>query len=159
LEAHQQNTLLQLDPAGFPGAGWYRDNQGFYYRASAVSRLERLSGLTGLGLASGTVVEDEVVTERLVYYTGINNLLGMVGALGCAGLGDERDLLGIAAQVLRPLRGHRPVDLLLDAAALSCKANLLTRAADMDELIGDLSTQSVYVHIPNPFRSRTGAAA
>ena len=156
LEAHQQNTLIQLDPAGYPGAGWYRDNQGFYYRESAVEGLESLSGIRDLGVASRTVVPDDVVTERLVYYAGINNLMGMVGALGCAGLGEERDLLGQAADVLRPLRGHRPVDLLLDAAALSCKANLLTRAAGMDELSGALATQSVYVEIANPFAARGG---
>jgi siderophore synthetase component len=159
LEAHQQNTLIQLDPAGYPGAGWYRDNQGFYYRESAVESLESLSGLTDLGRASETVVPDDVVTERLVYYAGINNLMGMVGALGCAGLGEERDLLGQAADVLRPLRGHRPVDLLLDAPALSCKANLLTRTAGLDELVGALETQSVYVEIANPFAARSGPGA
>ena len=38
LEGHQQNTLIQLDEHGYPGAGWYRDNQGFYYRASRDRR-------------------------------------------------------------------------------------------------------------------------
>jgi siderophore synthetase component len=156
LEAHQQNTLIQLDPTGYPGAGWYRDNQGFYYRESAVEGLESLSGLAGLGRASETVVPDDVVTERLVYYAGINNLMGMVGALGCAGLGPERELLGRAADVLRPLRGHRPVDLLLDAPTLSCKANMLTRTAGLDELVGALATQSVYVEIANPFAACGG---
>jgi siderophore synthetase component len=33
---------------------------------------------------------------------------------------------------------------------LRCKANLLTRAAGLDELVGELATQSVYVEIPNP---------
>jgi siderophore synthetase component len=151
LEAHQQNTLIQLDAAGYPGAGWYRDNQGFYYRASRIEHLEAVSGIDGLGRASETVVADDVVTERLLYYVGINNLLGMVGALGCAGLAEERELFGVAADLLAPLRGHRPVDLLLGAETLRCKANLLTRAADLDELVAELSTQSVYVEIANPF--------
>ena len=151
LEAHQQNTLIQLDASGYPGAGWYRDNQGFYYRASRIEHLEAVSGIPALGQASDTVVADDVVTERLLYYVGINNLMGVVGALGCARIASERELLGLAAELLAPLRGHRPVDLLLGAQTLRRKANLLTRAADLDELVGDLATQSVYVEIANPF--------
>ena len=150
LEGHQQNTLIQLDEQGYPGAGWYRDNQGFYYRASRIEELAGLAGDPELGKASDTVVADDVVTERLLYYVGINNLFGMIGALGCAGLAEERDLLRVARDELSVLRGHRPTDLLLEAATLRCKANLLTRAAGLDELVGDLATQSVYVEIPNP---------
>lgn len=151
LEAHQQNTLIQLDAFGYPGAGWYRDNQGFYYRASRIEHLEAVGGIPQLGQASETVVADEVVTERLLYYVGINNLMGVVGALGCARIASERELLGVAAELLAPLRGHHPVDLLLGAESLRRKANLLTRAADLDELVGDLATQSVYVEFANPF--------
>src|SRR6185312_7857760 len=150
LEGHQQNTLIQLDEHGFPGAGWYRDNQGFYYRASRIAELAQLAGEPELGQASSTIVADDVVTERLIYYVGINNLLGLVGALGCAGLADERELLGLAREQLAVLRGHRPTDLLTTAATLRCKGNLLTRAAGLDELVGELATQSVYVEIPNP---------
>lgn len=161
LEAHQQNTLIQLDAFGYPGAGWYRDNQGFYYRESRIEHLEAVSGIPRLGRASDTVAADGVVTERLLYYVGINNLMGVAGALGCARIASERELLGLAADLLAPLRGHRPVDLLLGARTLRRKANLLTRAADLDELVGDLATQSVYVEFANPFfgidrRTRAG---
>ena len=157
LEAHQQNTLVQLDQRGYPGVGWYRDNQGFYYRESRIAELEALSGLPGLGRESDTVVPDRVVTERLLYYVGINNLMGVAGAFGCAGLSDERRLLGLAADLLAPLRGHPPVDLLLGSRALRCKANLRTRAAGLDELVGELATQSVYVEVANPFAALAGA--
>jgi siderophore synthetase component len=150
LEGHQQNTLIQLDEQGYPGAGWYRDNQGFYYRKSRIDELARLAGDPELGKASSTIVPDDVVTERLLYYVGINNLFGIVGALGCAGLAEERDLLAVAREQLSVLRGHRPTELLLTASTLRCKANLLTRAAGLDELVGELATQSVYVEIPNP---------
>lgn len=150
LEGHQQNTLIQLDERGFPGAGWYRDNQGFYYRASRVAELACLAEEPELGVASKTIVADEVVTERLIYYVGINNLIGVIGALGCAGVAEERELLQAARERLSGLRGHQPTELLLNAATLRCKANLLTRAAGMDELVGELATQSVYVEIPNP---------
>jgi siderophore synthetase component len=151
LAAHQQNTLIQLDGAGYPGAGWYRDNRGFSYRASRIEHLEAVSGIVGLGQASETIVADDVVTERLLRHVGINNLLGVVGALGCAGLADERELLGVAGDLLAPLRGHRPVDLLLGAETLRCKANLLTRAAGLDELVGESAAQPVHVEIANPF--------
>ena len=157
LEGHQQNTLIQLDEQGYPGAGWYRDNQGFYFRTSRVDELARLAGEPELGRASRTVVADEVVTERLIYYVGVNNLFGMVGALGCAGLAEERDLLLTAREQLSGLRGHQPTELLLNAATLRCKANLLTRAARMDELVGELATQSVYVEIPNPCAALGGS--
>ena len=97
LEAHQQNTLVQLDQRGYPAVGWYRDNQGFYYRESRIAELEALGGLPGLGRASDTVVPDRVVTERLLYYVGINNLMGVAGAFGCAGLADEYRL-GLASE-------------------------------------------------------------
>ncbi|HTJ68820.1 MAG TPA: IucA/IucC family protein [Actinospica sp.] len=157
LEGHQQNTLIQLDEQGYPGAGWYRDNQGFYYRESRIEELAKLAGEPGLGKESSTIVPDDVVTERLVYYVGINNLFGVVGALGCAGLAEERDLLAVAREHLSELRGHRPSELLLTASTLRCKANLLTRASGLDELVGELATQSVYVEIPNPCAASGGS--
>ena len=42
LAAHQRNTLIQLDAAGYPGAGWYRGSQGLAYRASRMEHLGRL---------------------------------------------------------------------------------------------------------------------
>ncbi len=39
---------------------------------------------------------------------------------------------------------------LLEARTLRCKANLLTRLRGLDELVGPVDTQSVYVTIPNP---------
>jgi siderophore synthetase component len=39
---------------------------------------------------------------------------------------------------------------LLETPVLRCKANLLTRLRGMDELVGPVDTQSVYVTIPNP---------
>ncbi|MNY62731.1 hypothetical protein D3C86_1996010 [compost metagenome] len=39
---------------------------------------------------------------------------------------------------------------LLTEAKIPCKANLLTRLYDMDELVGSLENQSVYVLVDNP---------
>nr|WP_307180008.1 IucA/IucC family protein [Streptomyces africanus] len=154
LEAHQQNTLLLLDPDGWPVGGRYRDNQGYYFRESRRADLD--ARLPGVGERSDTFVCDEVTDERFVYYLAVNNVLGVIGAFGSQGLADERLLLAafrrflgnVAAGPAR-LRSSLPARL-LDSPVLRCKANLLTRLHGLDELVGPVDTQSVYVTIANP---------
>ncbi|MEU9983458.1 IucA/IucC family protein [Streptomyces sp. NPDC050856] len=150
LEAHQQNTLVLLDPEGWPVGGRYRDNQGYYFRESHRAALERR--LPGIGTSSDTFVSDEVTDERFAYYLGINNVLGLIGAFGSQRLADERLLLAAFREFLTaatrlgsPLPAH-----LLESRTLRCKANLLTRLHGLDELVGPVDTQSVYVTITNP---------
>ncbi|MEU9608424.1 IucA/IucC family protein [Streptomyces sp. NPDC048057] len=150
LEAHQQNTLVLLDADGWPAGGRYRDNQGYYFRESRRAALE--ARLSGIGRASDTFVADAVADERFAYYLGINNVFGLIGAFGAYGLADEevliaafRRFLADVAHLGSPLPAH-----LLDAAVLRCKANLLTRLHGLDELVGPVDTQSVYVTIANP---------
>lgn len=157
LEAHQQNTLLLLDPDGWPVGGRYRDNQGYYFRESRRAELERR--LPGIGQDSDTFVSDEVTDERFAYYLGINNVFGLIGALGAERLADERLLLAAFRRFLGDvatgpdrLRSSLPTTL-LDSPVLRCKANLLTRLHGLDELVGPVDTQSVYVTIPNPLHS------
>ncbi|MEV0177042.1 IucA/IucC family protein [Streptomyces sp. NPDC050803] len=154
LEAHQQNTLLLLDRDGWPAGGRYRDNQGYYFRESRRAELDAL--LPGIGQSSDTFVSDEVTDERFAYYLGINNVLGLIGAFGAERLADERLLLaafrrflGDVASGPARLRTSLPT-LLLDSRTLRCKANLLTRLHGLDELVGPVDTQSVYVTITNP---------
>lgn len=157
LEAHQQNTLVLLDGAGWPAGGRYRDNQGYYFRESRRDELrQRLPGAE-LGAASDSFVPDAVTDERFAYYLGINNVLGLIGAFGEQRLADERLLLaGLRRYLRRQAKrdGGEPVSplpsLLLDSPTLRCKANLLTRLHGMDELVGPVDTQSVYVTITNP---------
>ncbi|MER6063651.1 IucA/IucC family protein [Streptomyces sp. NPDC001792] len=157
LEAHQQNTLLLLDGHGWPAGGYYRDNQGYYFRESRRGELD--ARLPGIGERTDTFVSDEVTDERFAYYLAINNVLGLIGAFGSQRLADERLLLaafrrfltGVATgpNALRtPLPRH-----LLDSPVLRCKANLLTRLHGLDELVGPVDTQSVYVTIANPLHS------
>ncbi|GGZ59937.1 hypothetical protein GCM10010371_19200 [Streptomyces subrutilus] len=152
LEAHQQNTLVLLDPAGWPIGGRYRDNQGYYFRASHRAELERR--LPGIGSASDTFVSDAVTDERFTYYLGINNVLGLVGAFGSQQLADERVLLAAFRRFLGKAAHLGPVPArLLDSPTLRCKANLLTRLGGLDELVGPVDTQSVYVTIANPLHA------
>ncbi|WP_173019449.1 IucA/IucC family protein [Streptomyces alkaliphilus] len=155
LEAHQQNTLVRLDSEGFPDGGWYRDNQGYYFRESRREELDRL--LPGIGVESDTFVTDAVTDERFSYYLGINHILGLVGAMGSQRLLDEDRALRLVADFLRTRarpEGDRPASTtarrLLELDPLPCKANLLTRVHDMDELEGPVDGQSVYVPWRNP---------
>ncbi|MFF8811195.1 IucA/IucC family protein [Streptomyces pactum] len=154
LEAHQQNTVVLLDRAGWPVGGRYRDNQGYYFRASHRAALDRR--LPGIGEHSDTFVEDEVADERFAYYLGINNVLGLIGAFGSQRLADEgvllaafRRFLARAAAEPAGTRSTLPARL-LDSPTLRCKANLLTRLHGLDELVGPVESQSVYVTIGNP---------
>ncbi|WP_408995400.1 IucA/IucC family protein [Streptomyces caniscabiei] len=154
LEAHQQNTLVLLDPDGWPIGGRYRDNQGYYFRESR--RADLRSRLPGIGERSDTFVSDEVTDERFAYYLGINNVLGLIGAFGSQHLADERVLLAAFRRFLTdvatgPARLNTPLPArLLDSPVLRCKANLLTRLHGLDELVGPVDTQSVYVTVNNP---------
>ncbi|MGW7425156.1 IucA/IucC family protein [Streptomyces sp. NPDC054813] len=157
LEAHQQNTLLVLDADGWPAGGRYRDNQGYYFRESRRAELD--ARLPGVGEHSDTFVPDEVTDERFAYYLGINNVLGLIGAFGSQRLADERLLLAAFRRFLTDaasgparLRTSLP-GRLLDSPVLRCKANLLTRLHGLDELVGPVDTQSVYVNITNPLHS------
>jgi siderophore synthetase component len=153
LEAHQQNTLVVLDEHGWPVGGRYRDNQGFYLDEARAGGLSRWAPRAGVD--SDSLCDQALIDERLCYYLGINNVLGLVGAMGAQGLADEADLLTAVRRLLRRVGAEHPrargvVDTLLDAQTLPCKANLLTRMDGLDELVGPLATQSVYRPVPNP---------
>lgn len=154
LEAHLQNLLVGLDAEGRPDRAWYRDNQGWYVAASKEPAAQALLPHVGDGVP--LVFDDALVTERVVYYLGVNALLGVAGGLAAAGLADEHDLLRVLADVLRThLRGPQPspaAEVLLHADSLRTKANLLTGVDGRDELDGPVETQSVYVDVPNPLR-------
>ncbi|WP_329206740.1 iron transporter [Streptomyces sp. NBC_00683] len=153
LEAHQQNTLVLLDPDGWPVGGRYRDNQGYYFRESHRAALEQR--LPGIGAVSDTFVSDAVTDERLAYYLGINNVFGLIGAFGSQRLAEEQLLLAAFRRFLEaavPLGSPLPA-YLLGTPQLRCKANLLTRLHGLDELVGPVDTQSVYVTIANPLRA------
>ncbi|WTJ25261.1 iron transporter [Streptomyces pseudovenezuelae] len=157
LEAHQQNTLVLMDGDGWPAGGRYRDNQGYYFRESRRAELD--ARLPGVGTLSDTFVSDDVTDERFAYYLAINNVLGLIGAFGSQHLADERLLLAAFRRFLADaasgptrLRTTLP-GRLLDSPVLRCKANLLTRVHGLDELMGPVDTQSVYVTIANPLHA------
>jgi spermidine-citrate ligase len=155
-EPHQQNTLLELD-GGWPERCIVRDSQGYFHREAAHADLCETT--PALGEASESIFGEALADERLVYYPFVNNALGVIDALGAGGCIDETVLLGDLRAVLERERArggrypHTLLDRLLDDDRWPCKANLRTRIHDMDELVGDIATQSVYVTIPNPLRA------
>jgi siderophore synthetase component len=154
LEAHQQNSIVQMEN-GYPKHFYYRDNQGYYYSESKADML--VEQLPGLNRKSVTICSDEVAVERFRYYFFMNHLFGLINGFGSAGLIEESELMKMLRNRLMhhdKLTGRKSALLrsLLDSEQLPCKANLLTRFYDMDELVGSLETQSVYTNIPNPLQ-------
>jgi siderophore synthetase component len=152
LEAHQQNSVIQLK-GGYPDRFFYRDNQGYYFCESHYERLNQL--LPGISEKSSTVCTDAVADERLRYYFYYNHLLGLVNAFGVGKVIDESKLLKEIKNAIERIKipegsSSQFLKSLLTSEKLPCKANLLTRFHDMDELTGSLETQSVYVEIDNP---------
>jgi siderophore synthetase component len=153
-EPHQQNTLLELDADGWPERCAYRDSQGYFHRELAHD--DMCAVIPGLGEATESIFPEDLADERLVYYPFLNLTLGVVNALGAGGAADERVLLDDLRRCLEAERargGRYPatlLDRLLDDERWPCKGNLRTRYHDLDELVGDIETQSVYVTIPNP---------
>ncbi|WP_085991451.1 IucA/IucC family protein [Oceanobacillus senegalensis] len=151
LEAHQQNSIIKLDQEGYPLTFYYRDNQGYYFMKSKEAELREL--VSTLNGESDTVCEDAIAEERFRYYVFFNHLFGLVNAFGVSELIDEKKLLTLLREELVYYISQDHTNLvssLLEKRELPCKANLLTRVHDMDELVGSLKTQSVYVNIDNP---------
>ncbi|MGO4543552.1 IucA/IucC family siderophore biosynthesis protein [Paenibacillus sp. 2TAB23] len=152
LEAHQQNSVIRLEE-GYPAHYYYRDNQGYYFCESMRAVLQQ--ALPGIGDATGNFYEDQVVDERFCYYVIINHMFGLIQGFGSEGLIAESELLMELVTVLvahLPLSrdGSALLEMLLENDKLPCKANLLTRFHDVDELAGSHETPAIYVQIDNP---------
>lgn len=160
VEAHQQNVLVEIAD-GYPVAAFYRDNQGFFHHERAHAALN--AAIAGIGIKSESVFGEDHVDARIVYYTFINSVLGIIGGLGREGLVNEQVLIYRFRALLLELdrqNGNQSglVEKML-APVLQCKANLKTRLAQMDELVGPMETQSVYLEIDNPLFETTLAQA
>ncbi|MEJ9210838.1 IucA/IucC family siderophore biosynthesis protein [Bacillus smithii] len=159
LEAHQQNSIVKLDEEGYPSTFYYRDNQGYYFMRSKAEALKELVGT--LNEKSDTVCDDAIAKERFCYYVLFNHLFGLINAFGVNRLIDENRLLIMVKEELNQLKaqlGDRTnlIESLLTERELPSKGNLLTRVHDMDELVGSLASQSVYVRVPNPIVAEVG---
>ncbi|MFB1081618.1 IucA/IucC family siderophore biosynthesis protein [Jeotgalibacillus sp. JSM ZJ347] len=153
LEAHQQNSLIDLS-TDYPAAYYFRDNQGYYLAETEKERLLNIeSGLEGTPELFYT---ESLIEDRFTYYAFMNQLASVIYRFGADGLINETKLIDWVTARLELLektcsdRGKRFVSGLLTAEKLPCKANLLTRLHDVDELESALE-QAVYTEIKNPF--------
>ncbi|PAD18229.1 IucA/IucC family protein [Shouchella clausii] len=155
LEAHQQNSLLNVY-SGYPSAFYYRDNQGYYlansYKDALLAKEPKLKDVDGL------FYKDALIDDRFAYYLILNQVFSLICRFGVDGLQEEAVLLEVLRSGLAELEvtlvgaGKRFVQGLLGNEQLACKANLLTRFHDVDELAEELE-QAVYTSIKNPFKS------
>ena len=152
-EAHQQNTLIELDDY-WPARFWLRDNQGFYYIEEYAEQIVSL--FPELAEEAQSVGSREFVDERFIYYFFGNTLFGLINALGASGFITERVLLARLQDCLAEQYQLYPASSLLQRllhdAQLPYKGNLMTRLHELDELTAPLEQQSVYLHINNPLQ-------
>lgn len=160
LEAHQQNSLLDLN-GGYPNCYYYRDNQGFYLSQARRSRLQALC--PEVTETPELFYRDDMIRDRFCYYLVANQLFSVIGRFGQDGLLEEDELLELLRCALAQWREELPglarplLDMLLNEASLPYKGNLLTRVHDVDELNAELE-MAVYTRIPNPLLASPVAA-
>lgn len=152
LEAHQQNTLLDIS-GGYPKCCFYRDNQGYYLSESR--RGDLLSLCPDLRETPELFYRDAMIRDRFCYYLIVNQLLSVVARLGGDGVLPEVQLLRQLRHFLRSQRAtltgpaRALITMVLEDSRLPYKGNLLTRVHDVDELNADLE-MAVYTSIANP---------
>ncbi len=156
LEAHQQNSLIAFDAFQLPERFYYRDIQGLALLESFRGDLTRM--VPELARQEKVFEPDDIVRNGLGYYLFFNHLYPVIYRFGLDGLHDEKDLLELVRRRLTTLRtelsgpGRILVDGLLHDARIPCKANLLTRAQDLDELQAEQEL-AVYAMMDNPLAS------
>jgi len=150
-EAHQQNTLIELED-GMPKNVWFRDNQGFYYIEELAGEiLERFPTLATDGQA---VCPIALVDERFRYYFIGNTLFGLINAIGMTGVVEEQQLIEMLQsylmQAYRKYPGSNLLKTILYQDTFPYKGNLMTRLYELDELQAHISQQSIYINLKNP---------
>lgn len=153
LEAHQQNCLIGFDETHLPVRFYYRDIQGLALAESFRAKLTRL--VPELERQENVFEPDDIVQNGLCYYLFSNHLYAVICRFGMDGLCDEGMLLQLVRDWLTELRpqlnglGGVLIDSLLTNSRIPCKANLLTRIEDLDELQAE-NELAVYSMIESP---------
>lgn len=150
-EAHQQNTLIELEQ-GMPKNVWFRDNQGFYYIEELAGEI--LARFPTLATEGQAVCPIALVDERFRYYFIGNTLFGLINAIGMTGVVKEQQLLEMLQAALMQAYQKYPQSNLLKTVlhqdTFPYKGNLMTRLYELDELQAHISQQSIYINLKNP---------
>lgn len=150
-EFHQQNVLLELDSQYFPAKFYFRDNQGFFFRAGMADTLSQV--LPGLATESGAIVPEALINPKFNYYLLINHILGVVNALACNGLAPERELINLTYLEFKQFEEMDKtglVDYILNSRNWEVKGNLLTNVYGIDEASAPIENPAIYRQMPNP---------
>ena len=156
LEAHQQNTLLDVAD-GWPRRGFYRDNQGFYLSEAARPRLLRRAPETAA--IAGVYFPEDEIDRRLAYYLVVNQIFSVIARMGHDDILPETVLLDDLAQRFEAMAGRMTgagrsfARSVLHGPTLCTKANLRVRLANRDELAAGNEAGN-YIDRPNPLRAR-----
>ncbi|AME02583.1 hypothetical protein A9Z64_05300 [Moraxella osloensis] len=152
-EAHQQNSLLELDNH-LPAKFWVRDNQSFGYVIDYAETL--IATYPELHTEAQCVVPVEFASHRFIYYFIGNSVFSVITAIAKTGATTEIKLIDLLYQHIERFYQLYPDSLLLQTLLfqdeLPYKGNLLTRLHQLDELIAPVETQSIYVDIKNPIQ-------
>ena len=151
LEAHQQNSLLDLE-SGYPKAYYYRDNQGFYI---STRYQETFDFIDSMRTMSDLIYDDENIFEAFSYYVFINQCFAVMHRLSIDKLISEEKLRTWLIDKLLALQtkfngiAKLYISHVLAKPTLAFKTNLLTRVLDIDECYSDLE-MDVYGTTKNP---------
>ena len=150
-EFHQQNVMIELDKKGFPAKIYFRDNQGFFFREG---RKELVSNaLPGIADESQSIIDEGSLAPKYTYYLVTNNILGVVNALGCNQLADERKLIDLVYRSFKELENDDEtglVDYIINKRSWYTKGNLITSLQNINEADENLEYPAVFLDTPNP---------
>jgi siderophore synthetase component/RimJ/RimL family protein N-acetyltransferase len=150
-EFHQQNVMIELDKKGFPAKIYFRDNQGFFFREG---RKELVSNaLPGIADESQSIIDEGSLAPKYTYYLVTNNILGVVNALGCNQLADERKLIDLVYRSFKELENEDEtglVDYIINKRSWYTKGNLITSLQNINEADENLEYPAVFLDTPNP---------
>lgn len=159
-EYHQQNIMLELNDDFFPSAIYFRDNQGFFFREEKKEELQKI--FPDLGKKGKSFIPESRIRRYWDYYVIINNLFGVINALGKNGLVEELELLQITYHCFKSIEALDTtgyVHHFLNSPRLGVKGNLLTNLNKMDEATASRENPAVYRLSYNPlntyFQSKT----
>ncbi|OCA72598.1 IucA/IucC family protein [Chryseobacterium artocarpi] len=150
-EFHQQNVMIELDKKGFPAKIYFRDNQGFFFREGRKDLVS--TALPGIADESQSIIDEESLAPKYTYYLVTNNILGVVNALGCNQLADEKKLINLVYKAFKELENEDEtglVDYITNKRNWYTKGNLITSLQNINEADESLEYPAVFLDTPNP---------
>ncbi|CAA7389939.1 N(2)-citryl-N(6)-acetyl-N(6)-hydroxylysine synthase [Chryseobacterium fistulae] len=150
-EFHQQNVMIELDKKGFPAKIYFRDNQGFFFREGRKELVSK--ALPGIAVESQSIIDEESLAPKYTYYLVTNNILGVVNALGCNRLADEKKLINLVYKTFKELENEDETGLvsyIINKRSWYTKGNLITSLQNINEADESLEYPAVFLDTPNP---------